>query len=84
MQNNVNIQLKTLNSTRKFSVRDKDYAKNIRKSRRDLNCFGINERAPLGQSPTQLSFQLVERKGLRNFLLLTFNNKGKGAANVRC
>lgn len=32
---------------------------------------------PSGKDPAQLSFQLVQRKDLRNFLLLKQINKGK-------
>lgn len=36
-----------------------------------------NMRVPTAQDSTQLSFQLVKKKGLRDFLFLKRNNKGK-------
>jgi hypothetical protein len=40
------------------------------------------EGAPSGQDPTQLSFQIVKGKGLRNFLPLKYQQQRKAFANV--
>lgn len=41
--------------------------KAIRRSRWGWICIGIKGGVPLGQNLTQLTFQLVKRKGLKNF-----------------
>lgn len=56
--------------------------KEIRKLRRCLILNGMKGGVTSGQDPTQLSFQLVKGKGLRNVLLLKTTNELSVAAHT--